>query len=279
MEMRAFPVLVAGTTSVMWPTTLLPVRTVMPDGKGTSCIILPVISWPGLQLVDEIVEFSRTGKIVPLGTMRAPSFALLGRMATAVRMSVNRNRITTFVEPYVLLVSFMIASHEVDCSRAVVLLASGRMDFRPSPMTSCLSRHPYKACRSFSGPCPCPPPSDTNLSIADRILSPVFSILFFLAPPPNTGRELRTQALRAWRLQTGRSLRLDRLCAYSTRRPACLFPPAVGPTSADPGHSASRCPHLSWAASVCPWEPQACPAEAAGPAQNCGKARPKPRNQ
>src|SRR5580658_8770152 len=100
MEMLAFPVLVAGTTSAMWPITLLPARTVMPDGKGTSCIILAVISWPGLQLVDEIVEFNRTGKIVPLGTVRAPSFAQLGRTATAVRMSVNRNRLTTFVEPY-----------------------------------------------------------------------------------------------------------------------------------------------------------------------------------
>src|SRR5580692_1565955 len=129
MEIWAFRALVAGTTSAMWPMTLLPAGTVLPEGKGTSCIILPVISWPGLHLAEESVEFSRTGKMVPLGTVRAPSLALLGRPATAMRVSVNRNRLTTFVKPYVLLVSFIIASQEVKCSWAV-----GLSDSRPDKL-------------------------------------------------------------------------------------------------------------------------------------------------
>jgi hypothetical protein len=60
----------------MWPMTLLPSRILAPCGKGTSCIILPVIAWPGLQLAEEMVEFKRTGKIVPAGMATALLAAL-----------------------------------------------------------------------------------------------------------------------------------------------------------------------------------------------------------
>ena len=51
----------------MLPTTLLPSFMRIPDDKGTSCIILPVMNCPGFDLADEIVEFRRTGRIVPGG--------------------------------------------------------------------------------------------------------------------------------------------------------------------------------------------------------------------
>src|ERR1700723_1359310 len=61
-----FPTL-AGVTLTMLPTTLLPCFIRIPEDNGTSCIILPVMTCPGLELEDEIVEFSRTGSIVPAG--------------------------------------------------------------------------------------------------------------------------------------------------------------------------------------------------------------------
>jgi len=46
-----------------------------PDGSGMSCIIPTVMSWPDLDLAEEIVELKRTGSIVPLGMAIAPSLA------------------------------------------------------------------------------------------------------------------------------------------------------------------------------------------------------------
>jgi hypothetical protein len=57
----------ACVSSTMLPTTLLPSFIRIPDDKGTSCIILPVMICPCLDLADEIVEFRRTGSIVPAG--------------------------------------------------------------------------------------------------------------------------------------------------------------------------------------------------------------------
>ena len=47
--------------------TFVPARILTPGDNGTSCIMLPLIIWPGRDLADEIVEFKRTGNMVPGG--------------------------------------------------------------------------------------------------------------------------------------------------------------------------------------------------------------------
>jgi len=61
-------------------------------------MILPVMTCPGLDLVEEIVVFKRTGKMVPLGMVIAPSFALAGWATSVAQSTVDstKSRQTAF---------------------------------------------------------------------------------------------------------------------------------------------------------------------------------------
>jgi hypothetical protein len=51
-------------------------------------MIRPVINWPGLDFVDEMAEFKRIGKIVPVGivtmSLLAPSVSVASESANQV---------------------------------------------------------------------------------------------------------------------------------------------------------------------------------------------------
>lgn len=65
-EIPTLVLLSAGVIVIMWPTTLAPSGSFIPFESGTSCMILPVIAFPG-QAFKEREAFSRTGRAVPRG--------------------------------------------------------------------------------------------------------------------------------------------------------------------------------------------------------------------
>jgi hypothetical protein len=62
-------------TLTMWPKTFVPRRSTTPFSSGTSCAIRAEIGWPGTALSSEMVELSRTGKIVPSGMLVVYGFS------------------------------------------------------------------------------------------------------------------------------------------------------------------------------------------------------------
>src|SRR4029077_4914883 len=74
--------------------TLLPSGILRPGDNGTSCMILPVITWPGLPLADETVEFKRTGNMVPRGMVGLALSCELGCLELAgCRRNVAHNNV------------------------------------------------------------------------------------------------------------------------------------------------------------------------------------------
>src|SRR5882724_157514 len=59
-------------TPTTWPITLLPSRIFPSVARGTSCMILAVIIWPGRLFDDERDSFSRMGNMVPRGMSAVP---------------------------------------------------------------------------------------------------------------------------------------------------------------------------------------------------------------
>jgi hypothetical protein len=59
-------------------------------------MILPVISFPGLHVADERVEFKRMGNIVPLGMTMGTLSDLAGWLARVVKRSRKRSRQAAF---------------------------------------------------------------------------------------------------------------------------------------------------------------------------------------